>query len=349
MVFQGDHGRDSRETRQASPAGSRGRPRGSASVVAAYGRLWRASAAIVDDRAMPQWRALLARGRMQPLQDPREPAARRHPRETPIWKLEVALKCRSCKKGRYAPPVHMIRLTEKRGDHAVYSTSGPWDVVIFSGDLTQSGARDEFDKLDEILQELWAQFAALGCSPKLIVLPGNHDISRPAQLKAELRLMKRWWSEAEGFICAFKSCHRVIWEKGRDFYEERKQQITEGTVLVASRPSRCNPARIHKLDFETGNAELCKTSIVADGTNAQGFQSNAITEFDKLREGNDDRGVQLDVWAARCVENAATAHPRGIGFPVDVIIVRSFENIAIAAHRRLISPAIPASSLFCVP
>jgi hypothetical protein len=38
----------------------------------------------------------------------------RRPRDTPIWKLEAALKCRSCKKGRYAPPVHMIKLTEKR-------------------------------------------------------------------------------------------------------------------------------------------------------------------------------------------------------------------------------------------
>jgi hypothetical protein len=40
--------------------------------------------------------------------------ASRRPRETPIWKLETSLKCRSCKKGRYAPPVRMIKLTEKR-------------------------------------------------------------------------------------------------------------------------------------------------------------------------------------------------------------------------------------------
>jgi hypothetical protein len=33
----------------------------------------------------------------------------RRPRDTPIWKLEAALKCRS-----YAPPVHMIKLTETR-------------------------------------------------------------------------------------------------------------------------------------------------------------------------------------------------------------------------------------------
>ena len=37
-----------------------------------------------------------------------------HRRNTPIWKLEAALKCRSCRKGRYAPPVHMIRLTQQR-------------------------------------------------------------------------------------------------------------------------------------------------------------------------------------------------------------------------------------------
>ena len=40
--------------------------------------------------------------------------AMRRTRETPIWKLEAALKCRSCRKGRNAPPVHMIKLTETR-------------------------------------------------------------------------------------------------------------------------------------------------------------------------------------------------------------------------------------------
>ena len=38
----------------------------------------------------------------------------RRPGDTPIWKLEASLKCRSCRKGRYSPPVHMIRLTQQR-------------------------------------------------------------------------------------------------------------------------------------------------------------------------------------------------------------------------------------------
>ena len=38
----------------------------------------------------------------------------RRPRDTPLWKPEASLKCRSCRKGRYAPPVHMIKLTQQR-------------------------------------------------------------------------------------------------------------------------------------------------------------------------------------------------------------------------------------------
>jgi hypothetical protein len=38
----------------------------------------------------------------------------RRPRDTPIWKLEASLKCRSCKNGRYAPPAHMVKLTTEQ-------------------------------------------------------------------------------------------------------------------------------------------------------------------------------------------------------------------------------------------
>jgi hypothetical protein len=38
----------------------------------------------------------------------------RRPRNAPIWKLEAALKCRSCRTPRRSPPVHMIKLTKER-------------------------------------------------------------------------------------------------------------------------------------------------------------------------------------------------------------------------------------------
>jgi hypothetical protein len=37
----------------------------------------------------------------------------RRPRDTPIWKLEAALKCRSCRTPRYSPRVHMIKLIQR--------------------------------------------------------------------------------------------------------------------------------------------------------------------------------------------------------------------------------------------
>jgi len=43
--------------------------------------------------------------------EPLEAIGRSH--NAPTWKSEAALKCRSCRKGRYASPVHMIKLTEQ--------------------------------------------------------------------------------------------------------------------------------------------------------------------------------------------------------------------------------------------
>src|ERR1700676_3712670 len=53
--------------------------RRSGSLVDPDGRLWRTRAAVADHRAVPPWPARWAGGEMQPLQDPREPAARRDP------------------------------------------------------------------------------------------------------------------------------------------------------------------------------------------------------------------------------------------------------------------------------
>jgi hypothetical protein len=90
------------------------------SVVAPHGGLRRTRAAVANDRAMPGRRpgrggrataTAVRPGASLPLD------AIRRPRDTPIWKLEAALKCRSCKKDRYAPPVHMIKLTATQEIH----------------------------------------------------------------------------------------------------------------------------------------------------------------------------------------------------------------------------------------
>uniref|UniRef100_E6VQ26 Uncharacterized protein n=1 Tax=Rhodopseudomonas palustris (strain DX-1) TaxID=652103 RepID=E6VQ26_RHOPX len=41
-------------------------------------------------------------------------SAIRRPHDTPIWKLEASLRCRSCCASRYRPPVRLVKLTSQR-------------------------------------------------------------------------------------------------------------------------------------------------------------------------------------------------------------------------------------------
>jgi hypothetical protein len=75
----------------------------------------------------------------------------------------------------------------------LHGRTGPWDLVIFSGDLTQQGSAAEFDKLTDVLSNLWEHFRSLGSNPQLLVIPGNHDLARPSDLDPTGRVMSQWW------------------------------------------------------------------------------------------------------------------------------------------------------------
>jgi hypothetical protein len=74
---------------------------------------------------------------------------------------------------------------------------GSWDLVIFSGDLTQSGKVEEFQKVDRFLDQLWERFAKLGFQPQFLAVPGNHDLVRPAAEDPEVKLLRMWANDLE--------------------------------------------------------------------------------------------------------------------------------------------------------
>jgi hypothetical protein len=76
----------------------------------------------------------------------------------------------------------------------VQESAGPIDTVIFSGDLTQTGKKADFDRLDGILSELWGIFAKQGINPTLLVTPGNHDVQWPEHLEPAHEVLKQWWN-----------------------------------------------------------------------------------------------------------------------------------------------------------
>lgn len=85
-----------------------------------------------------------------------------------------------------------------------YEKTGPWDLVIFSGDLTQKSLPQEYAALTTALTELWAVFNSLGCSPKLFVVPGNHDLQRPSNIDPCALALGSWWQTPE--------IHEDFWE-----------------------------------------------------------------------------------------------------------------------------------------
>jgi len=75
---------------------------------------------------------------------------------------------------------------------------GELDLVLFTGDLTQSATAEQFEGLNGFLDDLWALFKEIGCSPKLFAVPGNHDLVRPSGPELQdvpYNLLKDSWSK----------------------------------------------------------------------------------------------------------------------------------------------------------
>src|SRR4029077_1505839 len=50
----------------------------------------------------------------------------------------------------------------------LHPKSGPWDLVLFTGDFVQKGGSDEFEGLNELLGRLWDHMRGLGSDPYLL-------------------------------------------------------------------------------------------------------------------------------------------------------------------------------------
>jgi predicted MPP superfamily phosphohydrolase len=74
--------------------------------------------------------------------------------------------------------------------------SGPWDFVLFTGDLTQRGSTEEFEKFNEFWQKLQTHLAKLGSKPTFLAIPGNHDLVRPTD-EAGIRSILTSWEQRE--------------------------------------------------------------------------------------------------------------------------------------------------------
>lgn len=75
--------------------------------------------------------------------------------------------------------------------------TGGIDLVIFSGDLVQKGSAEEFAQFDSIMDRILDQLRQLGSDPKIVTVPGNHDLSRPNSLAPEAVALAQFWHNRE--------------------------------------------------------------------------------------------------------------------------------------------------------
>lgn len=104
---------------------------------------------------------------------------------------------------------------------------GPWDLVFFTGDLTQKGSEEEFSSLNRELEALWKILSKTGKTPHLCVVPGNHDLVRPAMDSAAARALTKHWQTDADLRHQFWSTsdteyHRLINEVFRNYLNWRK-------------------------------------------------------------------------------------------------------------------------------
>jgi len=106
----------------------------------------------------------------------------------------------------------------------LYKKCGSLDLVLLTGDLTQSGETEQFQRLDEFLDKLWQLFnKELGCNPKLLAVPGNHDLIRPKEDDNILKHMQRWERDEnlrEEFWNAQESWYHQLLEKAFKNYTD---------------------------------------------------------------------------------------------------------------------------------
>lgn len=115
----------------------------------------------------------------------------------------------------------------------LHERAGPWNLVVFSGDFVQSGQPEEFNKLDEILGEIWAVFASLGFVPALFTVPGNHDLSWPSNNLPQTLLLKKWWHEEhvrDQFWSAAIPVYRELIGSAFSNYSEWESRVAKGAI-----------------------------------------------------------------------------------------------------------------------
>jgi hypothetical protein len=121
---------------------------------------------------------------------------------------------------------------------------GPWDAVLFTGDLVQSGQSAQFQGLQEqVLGPLWEQLTRLGSGDAVLVaVPGNHDLFRPDATKDNAaidtlldpdqftRIAAKFWDQPDGSYRRVINHSFAAWRDWWASAPHRPADLTTGEI-----------------------------------------------------------------------------------------------------------------------
>lgn len=91
---------------------------------------------------------------------------------------------------------------------------GPPDLLLLSGDLTNTGAAKQFDRVDRLLDTLLGWLAESGgAEPLIVAVPGNHDVQRPPEAKGFQYLILDRYVEAGLEDKHVQSLEDALWSR----------------------------------------------------------------------------------------------------------------------------------------
>ncbi|WNG17700.1 hypothetical protein [Cystobacter fuscus] len=89
----------------------------------------------------------------------------------------------------FAPHHHSIFYADIE---ALHRKAGPFDLVLISGNLTDSGTEKQFELVTKFVEALWARLEKLGSKPKLLTVPGERDLLLPRDDDSGVLALTSW-------------------------------------------------------------------------------------------------------------------------------------------------------------
>lgn len=191
---------------------------------------------------------------------------------------------------------------------------GSLDLVLFTGDLVYSGRSEQFEGVNRVLGKLQTELEQMGYDkdklPKLLAVPGNHDLTRPestvdAPYPALDSLLYLWDAEEKGRKKKIAHVQRAFWENSnspqRKVVNEAfknytrwwqapplpKPEIYYGNGLLPGDFSASVVKKGKKADVKLGIMGLNTTFLqIADGVHEGKLELNRSQFNRACRDGN---------------------------------------------------------------